>query len=185
MPPAMQGLSARAEVRSLWPPAARHVERMLLMASAKREPAVPKRVREAVRYMLEVRPDLVEAATHAGMRASELRREMEKAHVRRFSLEQRQLALQNFILGSPKALTEIRDTSPNAMARVAAIKCGELLQQGALADEAASTRRSPDLTIVVYQPATGEQHIAHTPSMPLIDAVPATEAEPLVGPDEQ
>jgi hypothetical protein len=83
--------------------------------------------------MLEQKPELQAAAAHAGMRTSELRREMGKAHVRRYALAERQIALEAFCLGSPAALARVRDQSENGMAVVAAVKAGELLQQGALA----------------------------------------------------
>jgi hypothetical protein len=49
----------------------------------KREPIVPQRVKAAIAYMLEQKPDLQAAAAYAGMSTYELRREMGKAHVRR------------------------------------------------------------------------------------------------------
>jgi hypothetical protein len=145
------------------------------------EPAVPRRVREAVRFMLEVKPDIVAAALHAGLPAHELRREMGRSHVRRFSLEQRQLKLEEFCLGSPAALAKVRDESPNGLAVVASVKAGELLRVGALEAEAASQKRTPGLSIVILQPSDGSRQVAYQPPpmMPVLDVTPAREAAPV------
>jgi hypothetical protein len=76
-------------------------------------------------------------------------------------------------------LTKVRDTSENGMAVVAAVKAGELLQQGALADEIASKQRGPGLQIVIVQPS-GERMIAYQPPsvIPTLDVTPVPEAEP-------
>ena len=79
----------------------------------KREPVVPARVKAAIAFLLEHEADLQAAAAHAGMRTSELRREMGKAHVRRYALAESQIALERFCLGSPAALTKVRDESEN------------------------------------------------------------------------
>jgi hypothetical protein len=130
--------------------------------------------------MLEQQPDLQAAALHAGISTAELRRAMGRPNVRRYSLEQRQLALQTFILGSPAALAKIRDTSPNAMAQVAAIKCGEQLQAGALDVEAAAQRRAPGLSIVLIDRGGG-QMVAYQPPTPppMLDVTPVPEAAPV------
>jgi hypothetical protein len=107
---------------------------------------------------------------------------MGRAHVKKYSLEQRQIALEAFCLGSPAALQKVRDESENRMAIVAAVKAGEMLKVGGLEAEAASNRRAPGLQIVVIGPG-GEQTIAHQPpQMPLLDAVPVP-AEPATRPD--
>jgi hypothetical protein len=75
-------------------------------------------------------------------------------------------------------LTEIRDSSLNSMARVAAIKAGEQLRVGALEDQAASNRRAPGLSIVLVQ-KDGGRLVAYEPPKPTLDVTPAPEAEPL------
>jgi hypothetical protein len=151
----------------------RSASRALVLGSAK--PALS---------MLQVKPDLVEAARHAGMPAHELRREMGKAHVRRYSLEQRQLALEAFCLGSSAALAKVRDESENGMAIVASVKAGEQLRIGAVEAEASAQKRAPGLSIVILQPATGERHVAYQPP-PLLDIVPVPEAVPATRPDAE
>jgi hypothetical protein len=99
--------------------------------------------------MLEQKPDLQAAAAHAGMRTSELRREMGKARVRRYALAERQIALEAFCLGSPAALLKVRDESENGMAVVASIKAGEQLRTGALEEEGRAQKRAPGLQIVI------------------------------------
>ena len=143
----------------------------------KREPIVPGRVKAAIAFMLEQQPDLQAAAAHAGMRTSELRREMGKAHVRRYALAERQIALEAFCLGSPAALTEIRDTSENSMARVAAVKAGEQLRVGALEEEGRAQRRAPGLQIVIV--SSDGKELAYQPQPPMLDVTPKPEAEPV------
>jgi hypothetical protein len=150
-----------------------------LTAARKREPVVPARIKTAVAFLIEQKADLQAAAAAAGLSMRELRRYMGQPHVRRYSLEQRQLALEAFCLGSPAALTEIRDTSENSMARVNAIKAGEQLRVGAVADEAATQKRSPGLQIVIIQKDGGQELVPMTPSVPLIDTVPLPEPEPV------
>jgi hypothetical protein len=141
-----------------------------------REPIVPAKVKAAISFMLETKADLQAAAAHVGITMRELRRSMGQPHVRRYSLEQRQVALENFCLGSPAALREIRDTSLNSMARVAAVKAGEQLRVGALEDQAASERRRPGLSIVLVQ-QDGGRLVAYEPPKPMLDVTPAPEAE--------
>jgi hypothetical protein len=108
---------------------------------------------------------------------------MGKPEVRRYSLAQRQVALETFCLGSPAALTEIRDTSENQMARVQAVKAGEQLRVGPLEDEATSKQRGPGLQIVTVQ-GDGTRRVAHQPpQMPLLDVTPVPEAEPVIPAD--
>jgi hypothetical protein len=143
-------------------------------------PAVPARVKKAVAFLIEQKADLQAAALHAGLSTRDLRRYMGRPEVRRYSLEQRQLALEAFCLGSPAALTEIRDTSENSMARVNAIKAGEQLRVGAIEDEAVAQRRGPGLQIVIVQPGGAKELVPMTPSVPLIDTVPVPEAVPVI-----
>jgi hypothetical protein len=150
-----------------------------LTAARKREPVVPARIKTAVAFLIEQKADLQAAAAAAGLSMRELRRYMSRPEVRRYSLEQRQLALEAFCLGSPAALTEIRDTSENSMARVNAIKAGEQLRIGAIADEAVAQKRTPGLQIVIVQPSGKQELVPMTPSVPLIDTLPLPEPEPV------
>jgi hypothetical protein len=110
---------------------------------------------------------------------------MGKPEVRRYSLEQRQIALEAFCLGSPAALTEIRDTSENSMARVNAIKAGEQLRVGAIEDEAVSQRRGPGLQIVILAQDGSKQVACQPPQMlPALDVTPAPEVEPVISSEE-
>jgi hypothetical protein len=150
-----------------------------LTVAKHKEPAVPARIKTAIAFLIEQKADLQAAAAAAGLSMRELRRYMGQPHVRRYSLEQRQLALEAFCLGSPAALTEIRDTSENSMARVNAIKAGEQLRIGALEDEAVAQKRSPGLQIVILQPSGKQELVPMSPSVPLIDVEPRPEPEPV------
>jgi hypothetical protein len=140
---------------------------------------VPARVKRAIAFLLEQKADLQAAALHAGMSTYELRREMKKPHVRRYALAERQIALESFCLGSPAALAKVRDQSENGMAVVAAVKAGELLQQGALAAEATAQKRQPGLQIVIVQRDGSQEFVPMSPSVPMLDVTPATDAEPV------
>jgi hypothetical protein len=110
---------------------------------------------------------------------------MGKAHVRRFSLEQRQLALEAFCLGSPAALAKVRDTSENGLAVVGAIKCGEQLRQGDLEASASAQRRAPGLSIVLIDKGGGQLVAYEPPPRPaMLDVTPAPEAEPAIPSEE-
>jgi hypothetical protein len=137
-------------------------------------------VKTAVEFLLTQKADLALAAAAAGLTVRELRRQMGKPEVRRYSLEQRQIALEAFCLGSPAALTEIRDTSENSMARVQAVKAGEQLRVGAIEDEATAQRRGPGLQIVIVQPGGAKELVPMTPSVPLLDVTPAPETVPVI-----
>jgi predicted HTH domain antitoxin len=140
---------------------------------------VPERVKVAIAFLLEQKDDLAAAAEHAGMTLRELKRSMGRPQVRRYSLEQRQVALEIFCLRSPAALARVRDTSDNGMAVVAAVKAGEMLRTGVLHEEATSKARTPGLQIIVM-PALQQQ-----PTPPLLDVMPVPEAEPVpaIAPD--
>jgi hypothetical protein len=73
---------------------------------------------------------------------------------------------EQFCLGSPAALTKVRDTSENGVAVVAAVKAGELLKEGALQAEASAQQRRAGLQIVVIEPS-GEQRVAFQPPPPM------------------
>jgi hypothetical protein len=89
-------------------------------------------------------------------------------------------------LGSPAALTEIRDTSENSMARVNAIKAGEQLRVGAIEDEAVAQRRGPGLQIVIVQGDGTRQVACQPPQMlPALDVTPAPEAVPVIPADAE
>jgi hypothetical protein len=151
------------------------------MGEAKhREPAIWPRVKTAISFLIEQKADLALAAAAAGMTVRELRRQMAKPHVRRFALEQRQLALEAFCMGSPAALTKVRDESENGMAVVASIKAGEQLRVGAIEDEAAAQKRGPGLQIVILQPGGAREMVPMSPQpmVPMIDGTSVPEPEP-------
>jgi hypothetical protein len=77
----------------------------------------------------------------------------------------------------------VRDQSENGMAVVAAVKAGELLQQGALAAEATAQRRAPGLQIVIVAD-DGSERVALKPPPMMLDVTPAPEAEPALPPEE-
>jgi hypothetical protein len=158
---------------------------MMSTAAVKRE-NIPTKVKTAIAYMLEQKADLQAAALHAGITTHELRRYMGRPQVRRYALEQRQIALEAFCLGSPAALTKVVDESDNGMAVVAAVKAGEILRVGAVEAEAAAQRRAPGLSIVVLPPlgSSGQPQVAFQASRPpMLDVSPKPEPVPAMPSD--
>jgi hypothetical protein len=147
------------------------------MARAKRE-GIPLKVKTAIEFLINQKADYQAAALAAGLSTHELRRSMGQPHIRRYALEQRQLALEAFCLGSPAALTEIRDTSENSMARVQAVKTGELLRVGAIEEEGQARLRQPGLQIIITQ--RDGREIPYVPPQPaMLDVTPKPSAEPV------
>jgi hypothetical protein len=142
----------------------------------KRDPSVGPQLRAAIQFMIDQQADIVAAATHAKMKPYELRRQLGRPHVRRFAHAQRQVAIEAFCLKSPGVLNRVVDESQNAMAVVAAIKCGEQLRVGAIEAEAAAQRRAPGLSIVVLPPlgTDGQPQVAFSPPAPrpMLDVTP-------------
>jgi hypothetical protein len=149
-----------------------------MMPPEKSDPSVTPKIKKAIAFLIEQSADLQAAAAHAGMETYELRRQMGRPHVRRYALAQRQLALDAFCLGSPAALTAIRDTSENSMARVQAIKAGEQLRVGALEEEGRAQKRAPGLQIVIMS-NDGKEVAYHPPQPPMLDVTPKPAAEPI------
>jgi hypothetical protein len=151
--------------------------------ASKRE-NVPAKVKVAIQYLLEVKDDLRAAAEHAGIALVELRRSMGRPQVRRYSLEQRQLALERFCLRSPAVLSKVVDESQNSMAIVQAVRAGEILRVGAVEAEAAAARRAPGLQIVVLQ-NDGTSRVAFQPPQPrpMLDVSPKPEPVPAMPSD--
>jgi hypothetical protein len=141
-------------------------------------PSVRPQAKKAIAFMIEQKADLAAAALYAGMAVRELRRQLSQPHVRRYALEQRQIALEAFCLGSPAALQKVRDESENGIAVVNAVKAGEQLRVGAVHDEASAEKRMPGLQIVIVQ-QSGERELVPMPSMPMMLDVTPAEAVPM------
>jgi hypothetical protein len=154
-------------------------------------PSISPQVKRAIQYMVDTKADILAAAAHAGMKHYELRRQLGKPHVRQYGFTQRQIAIEAFCLGSPAALSKVRDESENGMAVVAAVKAGEMLKIGAIEAEAAGQRRLPGLQIVIVE-GNGSERVAFQPPQqmpPLLDVTPPEhllkEAEPAIAPDAE
>ena len=148
------------------------------MARARRE-NIPAKVKTAITFMVEQKADYQAAALHAGITTWELRRSMGLPHVMRYAREQKQAALEKFCLGNAAALTEIRDTSLNSMARVAAVKAGEQLRIGIIEEEGRAQKRAPGLSIVLIQKDGGQLVAFEPPQQQMLDVTPKPAAEPV------
>ena len=141
-----------------------------------RPDSVPAKVKIAVQFLIEQKNDLRAAAEHAVISLYELRRSLSRPASRRYALEQRQVALEAFCLGSPAALQKVRDESENGIAVVNAVKAGEQLRVGVIEAEGVAQKRAPGLQIVIVQ-NDGARHVAYRPPV-AIDVVPVPEPVP-------
>jgi hypothetical protein len=98
-------------------------------------PRVTPKVKVAIKYLIEVKDSLKEAAAHANMRdTAALRLALERPHVLQYLKAQRRVAIAAACAGNPAILRAIRDaTDGNAMARVKAI---QVLEELRIEDEA-------------------------------------------------
>jgi hypothetical protein len=148
------------------------------MGHAKRL-GIPAKVKVAIEYLINQKADYQAAALHAQITTLELRRSMGQPHIRRYALEQRQLALEAFCLGSPAALAKVRDLSENGMAVVASIKAGEQLRVGAIEEEGRAQKRTPGLSIVLVQKDGGHLVAFEPPQQQMLDVTPKPAVEPV------
>jgi hypothetical protein len=116
-----------------------------------------------------------------GMPTNRLRDQLKLPHVRRYASQERAAFIDALCAGNPAALKDIRDTSKNAMARVAAVRQAEIMKQ----DLDNPTRgggigqlNAPGLQIVIVQ---GNGQIERTVGQPMQiehDPIDRAELEP-------
>jgi hypothetical protein len=85
------------------------------MSSTKRQ-GIPAKVKVAIAFLVERQNDMRAAAEFAGLSVYELRRSLMAPHIRRYALEQRQVALEAFCLGSRRPSPRC-GTSPKTASR--------------------------------------------------------------------
>src|ERR1700722_1171912 len=117
-----------------------------------RTPVVPAKVKVALDLLFnDPNADLASAAAAVGMPTNRLRDQLKLPHVRRYATQERAAFVEALCCGDPGALKEIRDTSPNAMARVAAIRQAEQLKSDLdnPARAAAGQQPAPGLVVII------------------------------------
>jgi hypothetical protein len=150
-----------------------------------REPIVPVKVREGVRFMFETTPtpSLQEMAERVGIETRKLRFLLQQPHVLRFVLAEKQLRLETASAGNIPALLSIRDYGDNQMARVHAAKTIETMLDNTSErtgiGRQMTERRLPGLQIVIVQPSGEQQVVCGPPPAPLIEATPESEVVPV------
>jgi hypothetical protein len=150
----------------------------------KREPVVPQKVRDAVDNMFATPgATLQSAAQHIGWTTRKLRFYMTQPHVLRWMLQEKHARLEAASAGNIGALLSVRDHGDNSMARVHACKTIEQMldttSERTGIGRAVQQQRQPGLQIVIVQPSGEEQVVCGPIPAPLIEATPATEAEPV------
>jgi hypothetical protein len=151
------------------------------MPNAKhRTPVVPAKVKVALDLLFnDPNADLASGAAAVDMPTNRLRDQLKLPHVRRYATQERATFIDSLCAGNPAALKEIRDSSKNAMARVAAIRQAEMMKENL--DNPASgmlqQRHAPGLVVQLVNVA-GEvtQTIGGQPPAPMIDVTPEREA---------
>jgi hypothetical protein len=152
------------------------------MPNAKhRTPIVPAKVKVALDLLFnDPNADLAKAAAAVGMPTNRLRDQLKLPHVRRYATQERGAFIDALCAGNPAALKEIRDTSKNAMARVAAVRVAETLKDNLdnPSSGSAGQLHAPGL-VVVIQSGDGrvQQMIPPQPPAPMIDVTPERAAE--------
>jgi hypothetical protein len=147
----------------------------------KREPIVPQKVKDAVDYMFAAPgATLQTTAQHIGWKTRKLRFYMTQPHVLRWMLQEKQARLEAASAGNIGALLAVRDRPEgNEMAKVHAAKTLETMldvtSERTGINRSVQQQRQPGLQIVILP--------AIQPQVPLIEATPAPEAEPVLPPD--
>jgi hypothetical protein len=148
-----------------------------------REPRVPAKCIEAIRYMFETSPtpDLQQMAEHVGgITTRKLRWLLQQPHVLRWMLTEKQLRLEQASAGNLKALLAIRDRPEGVGNEMAKVHSAKLLEQmlNSVTERtglgrAAAAPRLPGLSIVLVDNGGG-QLVAFEPPRPtqLIEATP-------------
>jgi hypothetical protein len=147
----------------------------------KREPIVPKKVKEAVDHLFTVpNATLQSAAKLVGMPTFKLRFAMNQPHCLRWILQEKQARLEAASAGNIGALLSIRDSGDNQMARVHAAKTLETMLDATSErtgiGRAAQQQRQPGLSIVLIDRGGGEI-VAYKPPAPLIEGTPVPDSE--------
>jgi hypothetical protein len=138
------------------------------MAEAHNRGAIGARLKAAIKYLIETKDDLQEAAIHAGMSTFRLRESLKKPHVRRFFQQEKQALLDIYSAQNPNRLRDIADKSPNQMARIQAIRTMEQLGDD---DDQQQRRREPITPglVVVINAGPDQRVIEHGPAVPAIE----------------
>jgi hypothetical protein len=162
-----------------------------IAASGPREPAIrpkpiPKAIRRAVELMvwgeaddIDGKPlDLVAAAKAANVQGFILRRYLDRPAVIAYLRAQRRACLAAVSAGNPMVLADIRNNAENQMARVAAARAIEGIEDNEGGRAAATD--TPGIVIRIIN------SIAAPTGQPMVDVTPApaTRIEPPEPPDE-
>jgi hypothetical protein len=147
-----------------------------LTAAGSREPAtrpqpIPAKVRAAIKLMVYGRMDdpdctpldFIVAARESGIRPDQMRRYLDRPQIRSLLLAERR-AFRTAICASNEAtLLDVRNNAANSMARIAAVRALEQLEE---TDTGAKTTSAPGITIKIIQgPASPPPTVDVTPPM--------------------
>jgi hypothetical protein len=113
----------------------------------------------------------------AGLNARSARAYLGRPHVIAYYRAEKQRLLEEVSLGNPASLVDVRDNSPNSMARVQAARTLEAMRVDAVADGGRERRHTPGLVVIITG-SNGEvtQTIGGEPPPPMIDVTPERDA---------
>jgi hypothetical protein len=118
-----------------------------------------------------------EAAVETKMHVTSIRKALKLPHVLRYVREQRQVLLNRELGRNSHVLMQVRDNSPNGMARIAAVR--ELERVADDEQQRGTMQRAPGVTIVLINPDG-----TSAPYKPAIDVTPEHEPAALPGIDD-
>jgi hypothetical protein len=110
---------------------------------------IPPKVKVAIDAMLDG-ADLAKAALASGLNVPRLRKYLSIGHIHRYAWNARRERLEALCLSTPRNLRSVIETSPNAMARVAAVRQAEQIRREDLV-EAGEIPTPRGLQIVIVE----------------------------------
>jgi hypothetical protein len=140
------------------------------MPNAKhRTPVVPAKVKVALDLLFnDPTADLAKAAAAVDMPTNRLRDQLKLPHVRRYATQERGAYIDALCSGNVAALKEIRDTSKNAMARVAAVRQAEIMKETLDGPgHALQQAHMPGLVVIIESSDGHVQRVLAPPMPPL------------------
>jgi hypothetical protein len=134
---------------------------------------IQPKVRAAIDHMVLDGKDLAAAAAAAGMTTARLRKYLTIPHIHKYAWHRRREQLEALCLATPTSLRNVIETSPNAMARVAAVRQAEAIRREDLIEAGQLTAAQlPGIQVVIMTPATGAIEATVGPPALTLEAKP-------------
>jgi hypothetical protein len=112
-----------------------------------------------------------EAAIRAGLTTTAIRYALQRPHVLEYLRRERQVLRASVCSRNELVLAEVRDNSENSMARIAAVKALEQIDNAEMPSLLGRSARSPGVIIVIGNQSADIQHIPDASDKQLIDHI--------------